>query len=373
MSALTLYGQDVISMKRTVYIEITSFTDNSVSFSWSNYSTIDSTFIFRKEIGNSSWTRLDSTAITTYTDNTITTNKEYEYKFKVKRQSAPVNAYGYIAFGAKVAKKSNRGNILVVLDSRFSTSLYSEIKTLQFDLIGDGWNPILILCDSNKTHNFLKFRIDSVHAVSSLSGVLLVGHLPVPYSGDEYIDGHPDHRGAWPTDLYYVTDSTLWTDNTVNFNNTSRPVNSNFIGDGKYDNTDLPEAIFAPISRIDFANLPLLQKTEFVLLKNYLAELSKYKYGLNVPIKKGVVENNFYALPEGFGYNGFMNFSSLLKSTNVVEADVLSTLTNYFYQWSYASGGGTDTSANSVCTISQLANTSYKGVFSMLFGSYFGD
>ncbi len=361
-----------VSEKRTVFVDITSFTDAQVSFSWDNFS-VDSTYIFRKELSDNKWTRLDSTIGKTYTDNTITTNKEYEYKFQVKTQTWPGSAYGYVVFGAKVNQKNSRGTILVVLDNRFTSSLHNEFKTLQLDLISDGWKPILITCDSSKTHNFLKYKIDSINAISTLNGVILVGHLPVPYSGNSYIDGHPDHKGAWPTDLYYVTDSTLWTDNTVNYTNTTRPANTNVPSDGKYDNTVLPESIFAPISRIDFANLPLLIDSETDLLRNYLIELSKYKQGKINVVKKGVVENNFLNFQEGFAYNGYMNFTSLLGSSKVLTADVLSSLTDSIYQWSYTCGGGTDTSANGVFSISQLRTAAYKGIFSMLFGSYFGD
>ena len=47
--SLAVLGQtDIISKKKTVFIDITSFTDTSVSFSWSNYETINSTSIYRK-------------------------------------------------------------------------------------------------------------------------------------------------------------------------------------------------------------------------------------------------------------------------------------------------------------------------------------
>ena len=372
--SLAVLGQtDIISKKKTVFIDITTFTDTSVSFSWSNYETINSTSIYRKELSGSTWTLLYTTTNTSYTDNTIATNKEYEYQFKATRLTAPTEVYGYVAFGTKVDKKSTRGNMLIVLDTRFSSSLSNEIRSLQLDLIGDGWNTILISCDTSETPNFLKSKIDSVNSDSPLNGVILIGHLPVPYSGDNYIDGHYDHRGAWPTDLYYVTNERLWTDNKVMYSNSDRPINSNLTRDGKFDNSSVPEKIFAPISRIDFANLPLLNKTEVDLLKNYLSELSKYKHAQNIPIHKGVIENNFSAISEGFGYNGYMNFSSLMQSSNVVEADVINSLSTNFYQWSYAAGGGTDTSASGVLSISQIPNLNYKGVFSMLFGSYFGD
>lgn len=108
--SLAVLGQtDIISKKKTVFIDITTFTDTSVSFSWSNYETINSTSIYRKELSGSTWTLLYTTTNTSYTDNTIATNKEYEYQFKATRLTAPTEVYGYIAFGTKVDKKALEG------------------------------------------------------------------------------------------------------------------------------------------------------------------------------------------------------------------------------------------------------------------------
>jgi hypothetical protein len=34
--------------------------------------------------------------------------------------------------------------------------------------------------------------------VANVKALCLLGHVPVPYSGDLFPDGHPDHEGAWP-------------------------------------------------------------------------------------------------------------------------------------------------------------------------------
>jgi hypothetical protein len=41
---------------------------------------------------------------------------------------------------------------------------------------------------------------------------VLIGNVPVPYSGDLNPDGHSDHDGAWPTDTYYAEMNGTWTD-----------------------------------------------------------------------------------------------------------------------------------------------------------------
>ena len=117
----------------------------------------------------------------------------------------------------------------------FSDSLATEIAKLRKDFICDGW---LVL-----QHNVS--RTDSVTHIKSLiladyhadsintKAVFLLGHVPVPYSGDINPDGHPDHLGAWPADVYYADMIGNWTDNTINDTLAGRPQNQNRIGDGE--------------------------------------------------------------------------------------------------------------------------------------------
>lgn len=361
-----------VSEQRSVQIDIESFADDSVRFSWKSPST-DSTSIYRKLLADTGWTLLTTTTIDTFTDNTIATATEYEYKFVSHRPTAPTHGYGYKAFGVKVPKKDTRGNILVLLDSRFTTSLADQMLTLKLDLISDGWNPILVTCSKDSSHTYAKAKIDSVNAISPLEGVYLIGHIPVPYSGFLFPDGHPDHAGAWPTDLYYVTDATLWSDNVIDSVNMTRPQNTNEIGDEKYDNFIIPEDIFAPVSRVDFFNLPLMVDTEEDRLIQYLNEASKYKHGEVSTVDKGLIDNNLVNFTEGFSFNGYMNFSSLFGTDSVVIGDMLTDLSSETYKWTYACGFGADTLAVGVGSISQFRDTDYKGIFSMIFGSYFGD
>lgn len=361
-----------ISELRSVQIDLVSFADDSVQFTWVNHGFNNMT-IYRKLLADTGWNLLGTTTASTYTDSTISAHVAYEYKFRSTRSSAPINGYGYKVFGVDIAKKNTRGDLLLVLDNRFSASLADEFFNLKLDLISDGWNPIVVTCDKDSSHTFVKAKIDSVQALTALEAVYLVGHIPVPYAGQIFPDGHFDHRGAWPTDAYYVTDATSWTDNTVNLVNASRPQNSNVIGDGKFDNSIIPTDLFAPISRVDFYNLPLMVDTEEDLLRNYLQEVSNYKHGKVHVLNQGIVDNNFLNFSEGFAFSGYMNFSSLCGSDSVKTGDMLTDLSADTYKWTYACGFGSDTNAIGVGSITDLRNTNYKGIFSMIFGSYFGD
>ena len=361
-----------IGKKKSVSIKISSFTSSSVSFSWTSDAVV-STSIFRKEITSSSWSRLKRNYTSlTYTDNSISDETEYEYKFEVNTGVTPSLAYGYIAFGVNVPQKNDRGNLLLVVDSRFETSLATEINTLKRDLIGDGWNPITTYCNKDTSVNYIKSVIDAINTTNPLDGIYLIGHIPVPYSGLFYPDGHTDHKGAWPTDLYYASDANDWTDNIYNYTNSSRPVNSNYTYDGKFDNTEIVGETFCPISRVDFYDLPHALSNETTTLKNYLNKASSYKHGAMDVLDKGLIEDNFPTFSEGFSFNGHMNFSSLFGDS-VEQSSLLTSLQTDTYKWSYACGGGSDSSLSGVGSVTTLKNTDYQGVFSMVFGSYFGD
>jgi hypothetical protein len=115
-----------------------------------------------------------------------------------------------------------------------------------------------------------KAQIDAAVAANpDLAAIVLVGHVPVPYSGLRASDRRADHVGAWPADMYYsplvndagvsVPASTVWTDAADPATNTSNPDNQNVPGDGKWDQDYLPPNVNVkiPVGRIDFANMPL--------------------------------------------------------------------------------------------------------------------
>jgi hypothetical protein len=86
--------------------------------------------------------------------------------------------------------------------------------------------------------------------------VFLLGRIRVPYSGDIYPDGHPDHEGAWPADVYYADMNGAWTDNAVNVTVANDERHRNVPEDGKFDQSVLPTDVELQIGRVDFANMP---------------------------------------------------------------------------------------------------------------------
>jgi len=68
-----------------------------------------------------------------------------------------------------------------------------------------------------------------------------MGNIIVPHSGNVQPDGHSNHRGAWPADVYYGDMDGVWTDETVN--NTASiqyPHVFNVPGDGNFDQDVIP-------------------------------------------------------------------------------------------------------------------------------------
>ena len=91
--------------------------------------------------------------------------------------------------------------------------------------------------------------------------------------------------------------------------------------------------------------------------------------------RRGLIDDNFGVLngQEPFAVNGWRNFSPLVGPSNIVVGDWLSTPPGRSYLWAYGCGGGTYTSASGIGTTWNLVTNATPFVFTMLFGSYFGD
>ena len=87
-----------------------------------------------------------------------------------------------------------------------------------------------------------------------------------------------------------------------------------------------------------------------------------------------MIDDNFgYFSGEAFAASGYKNFAPLVGTNSVTAADYFTSMTGNSYLWSYGCGGGSYTSASGIGNTSNFASSSLQGVFTMLFGSYFGD
>lgn len=348
-----------------------------ITLNWIGNATSSQYQVFRKLKSSLTW----STAIANlngttnqYIDNAVSVGINYEYK--IARTGNGYVGYGYVNSGIRVPEIENRGKLILIVDSSFILPLANELSRFIKDVEGDGWEVIRhnVLRTGSVTH--VKNLILNDYAIDSttIKAVFLFGHIPVPYSGNINPDGHPDHLGAWPADVYYGDIDGIWTDVSVNSTTASPARTQNVPGDGKFDQSVVPGNVELQVGRVDFNGMPSFTLTEQQLLQNYLNKNHEYRKKIFAPNKQAVIDDNFgYFNSEAFAASGYKNFAPLVGSSNILAADYFTSLTANSYLWSYGCGGGTYNSAGGIGTTANFASANLKGVFTMIFGSYFGD
>lgn len=290
------------------------------------------------------------------------------------RVSKPTGV-GFIDFGIKQPLSGFKGRCLLVLNDRFTSTLQNEIEQWKSDIIGDGWLVDTAWVKSEMTPVETKAVIQAWYqSKNDAKTVVLFGAIPVPYSGNSAIDGHPDHSGAWSSDTYYGDMNGNWTDAFVNSTAATRQENKNIPGDGKFDAIVIPSDLELEIGRIDFSKLPAFPQSEEELLKQYLYKNHLWRTAQNPYPKRALMENNFASFDEGFGQNAWRNFVPMFGPDSVVAGNYDVTLATDKYLYTYACGGGSYTSCGGIGTTQNLwVAKSIQSVFTMTFGSYFGD
>jgi len=393
---------------------------NYIQLSWAVDSNATKISILRKLKSEPNFLGKDSVILpakaTSYIDSSVEENTVYEYA--VCRNAKDVNfnriAIGYVATGVNVMPIPTRGKVLILVDQTFASQLATKLDRYENLLTLDGWYPVRKLAP--RAENFDSAKVMQTKALindeynstkgGTLEAIVLVGRVPVPYSGAfksgsnfSPPDGHPDHGGAWPADVYYgdiIDDfgglsTPLWTDEVVNmtrFNADSNAVkarirNENKPGDGKFDNTALPSNVDVQIGRIDFYNLPVFtDKTELQLLERYFDKNYAYRTGQIAVNYKAVVDDNFgafvnnqgsFQFAESFAGTGWRNFASVVGPDSVRSGKLFADTEASQHLFSYGTGGGWFTSASGVGTSTDFATKKPQSIFMFLFGSYFGD
>ncbi|MEI8136432.1 MAG: fibronectin type III domain-containing protein, partial [Bacteroidota bacterium] len=338
--------------------------------------------IDRKPKNITTWTSLSPTnpsTTTQFVDNTVSLGVHYEYRVtriaSVGTLTYP--GYGYINSGIEIPEVESRGKLILLVANTFSSSLAPEIKRLQDDLEGDGWEVLTSYISTSLAVTVVKAQIINTYSLdpTNTKALFLFGHIPVPYSGNFGPDAHPDHQGAWPADVYYGELDGPWTDVSVTSTTVSLARTQNVPGDGKFDQFLIPNSVELQVGRVDLYGMTSFTATETQLLKNYLDKDHDYRKKVFSPVKRAVLDDNFgYFSPgESFASSGFKNFGPLVTPSNVATTDYFTTMTGNSYQWSYGCGGGTYTSAGGIGSTTNFVTSNLQGVFTMLFGSYFGD
>jgi hypothetical protein len=320
-----------------------------------------------------------------YSDSAVTPGVEYEYEIQMELtavgyEGSFINAYSYLAAGIGVPVPDYRGKVLVLLDSSVAQGIARALATFQQDLAGGGWDPILRQVDRMQAVTDVKRLIRSEYNSdpANLKAIILVGHVPVPYSGNIAPDFHESHRGAWPADVFYADMSEGWTDSLVSVTTEDSPLNDNIPGDGKFDQSEIPSPIRLQLGRIDFANLPsFAPRSEVDLLNTYFQKNHAFRFRLFTAPRRAILHDNFGDIDgDAPAVDGWRHFSSFFGRWQVHEVgpeSLLPTLSNESYMWAYGCGGGSFTKADGVGDTSTFAANDPKAVFWILHGSYFGD
>ncbi|MBK8339421.1 MAG: hypothetical protein IPK99_05165 [Flavobacteriales bacterium] len=122
--------------------------------------------------------------------------------------------FGMIAAGIAVEPVHQTGALLLVVDDEQAAPLALELARLEEDLYLEGWQVVRMDVDATTSPAQMKDAILlASDTLPDLRALFLLGDLPVAYSGRVMPDGHTDHQGAQPADLYYAELDGPWTDN----------------------------------------------------------------------------------------------------------------------------------------------------------------
>ena len=361
-----------------------------ITLAWPTISGTTSLTIYRKLKTGTSWgNAIASPAASdlSWQDNSVTVGTVYEYR--LVRVSNGATGTGYICTGIDVLPVDFRGKVVLLVDNTIASALNSELQQLEQDLRADGWGVLRNDVAPSATVSSVRGIIAGHYNAdpANVKAVYIIGHVPVPYSGNQAPDGHDEHTGAWPCDGYYGEVNGTWSDNSVNNGGAQRPANRNIPGDGKFDQNNFPNEVELQVGRVDLFDLPAYSLPYVELMRNYLNKAHNYKLKSWTPQARGIMFDNLQFVSYPLAASGWRAMGPLVGPANITTAAQSATpfymlVNNNSYLWTYASGGGgqetydgvlTYHGAGNVGSIHNYAATNMNGVFNMSFGSYFGD
>jgi hypothetical protein len=382
-------GQSAKDYAVTIQATISS-NPPSVQLHWPADTLGNGYHVFRKQLSASSWgserASLAASA-TSFTDTNVNIGNAYEYYIQRSNTDPDKTAHGYIYTGIYHKADYHRGLLCILIDQNYAIPLATEINEMVLDFIRDGWAIQKVYVQPSKSVAEVKLLIqtirDQAQSVSPLRSVFILGHVAVPYSGGFVAsegeiyppDGHEDHEGAWPADVYYGSmDESIWTDTSVNNTTPVRIQNQNIPGDGKFDLMYLQDhKVSFEIGRVDLTHLPAFGLSDTILTQRYLHKLHAYKTAQSPVHRAGLIDDNFGVVEgEAFASATWNDFTTFFGDSISVQDYVLATREKP-YLFSYGCGFGNYSTCFGVVNSSQFANDSIQQYFTLLFGSYFGD
>jgi hypothetical protein len=427
-----------------------------INLNWSVWPCGGSSYsIWRKLTTAASWgdpIRTVGTDTTGWSDNTVAYNVHYDYKVVATGTACSGTVSACVADPSSPNPVGSRGRAIVVVDGTKASALIAALDQLKRDLIADGWevpnldfahpdyytvprhvdypdpparpgsdyyrvnNYVNVLATGTLIHNW----VSPDPTVANVA--LLIGHVPVPYSGYQNTDGHsccalpPDHVGAWASDLVYSTVDSSWPDwpdtgselgyacqdssLTADYTNCYWEENSNHAAlDGKFDWSWAPGVsgtapiVTVAVGRVDFARLsPAFSLDETSLLQKYFDKIHRFRYNLapysTVPFQpRGVTMNFPWSAPNSFQEitgGAIKATANLFGPNSIVVGDPFRQNRSKAFSWGFGAGFGAPdgvylpssaffTSANLGASYATPSVPESRIGFFALFGSYFGD
>ncbi len=390
MLASAASGQ-VASVSLAVQVSaVVSESPASITLSWPAVQYATAYSVYRRAAEATTWgpaiATLSATTLS-YVDSNVTVGTAYEYKVFKTGTTVQNPAAGYIWAGIRLPAIESRGKLVLIVDKTNATALATELAQLQQDMVGDGWQ--VIRHDVNRADSVASVRqlivADYQADPANVKSVFLFGHVPVPYSGD-ISEGHDEHLGAWPADVYYGDMTGTWTDTTVNRSTATDPRNRNIPGDGKFDQSILSKDNELQVGRVDLAGMSY-NGGELALLRNYCRKDHAFRHKQVTLQRRGVLYDYFG--PGNFTPCGWRSMSAMFGAANITEVTVAGTLFPRLqteeYLVAYCSGGGwIDSMEGSgnyrnsywgaiVGTSQEIVERNIKVAFFMMYGSWFID
>lgn len=346
---------------------------NGLRLKWVEEAGVSNYIISKRLFGQSSYQFVANIPASekSYLDTIIGKHSLYEYKVTKTKNSG--SSVGFLSGGLNVIHSISNGYILLLLKSNIADALKSEIERYENDLNLENWVTLKEVVTDTHSVEEVKAIIKNYYLeYSNLKTVVLIGNIPVPYSGLINPDAHPDHLGAWPCDAFYADMDGFWSDTNINNDLATGFRNDNVPGDGKFDQSNIGK-VELEIGRIDLSDLPAFPQSEIELTRNYFNKNHDFRSGKTKFKHRGLIQNNFSSFAEAFGQSGVNNFSRMFGPDSVFYLPYKSTLQTDDYLWSYGCGAGNYTGASGIGNTFELVNENHKTVFTMVFGSYFGD
>ncbi len=353
-------------------------------------------------------------ASTSWVDHDVGTGLAYDYYVERVLRAVPWQTIGFLRAGIEMPLVEDRGQIALLIEERILAALPAEIGRLEEDLRGDGWSTVRVSVQLATSPPEVKEKLRALYlsAGDRLRQVLILGHVSVPYSGNLAPDGHsrptkndPVHRGAWPADVYYADFLGQWTDTEVDTRTNefppTDPANANIPGDGKFDQdlatTDRQPPRFGPrnlvperrgtialaVGRVDFSDLPAFRpRGEIDLVRDYLDKDHRFRHKQLLGQPAAVIDDHFGVLAQPGAsatradvksVTAFEIASALFEPAALVQGGWFDLPAKRPVLFAYASGPGQQASCEGVGTTADLARKDPKVIFSIVYGSYFGD